>query len=54
MPGTTHLRERLVIVLVALTPEHADAVDGLVPPSDPAMVFRDPIQRIRGREQKST
>jgi limonene-1,2-epoxide hydrolase len=46
----TTLGERLAAALVALTPERADAVDGLVPLYDPAMVFRDPIQRIRGRE----
>jgi limonene-1,2-epoxide hydrolase len=46
-----HLGERLATALVALTPEHADAIDGLVPLYDPAMVFRDPIQRIRGREE---
>jgi limonene-1,2-epoxide hydrolase len=45
------LGTRLSTALIALTPEHADAVDGLAPLYDPAMVFRDPIQRIRGREE---
>lgn len=44
------LGDRLAGALVALTPDHAGAVDGLVPLYDPAMVFRDPIQTVRGRE----
>ncbi|HET9626554.1 MAG TPA: nuclear transport factor 2 family protein [Kofleriaceae bacterium] len=47
----TQLGERLRDALVALTPDNAGAVEGLAPLYDPAMVFRDPIQTIRGREE---
>jgi limonene-1,2-epoxide hydrolase len=42
------LAERLRDALVALTPEHPDAVVALRPLYSPTMVFRDPIQEIHG------
>jgi hypothetical protein len=42
------LAERLRDALVALTPDHPDAVVALRPLYSPTMVFRDPIQELRG------
>jgi limonene-1,2-epoxide hydrolase len=42
------LAQRLADVLVALTPEQPGAIERLRELYDPAMVFQDPIQKLRG------
>jgi hypothetical protein len=46
----TSLAQRLADALIALTPDHPEAIERLRDHYDPSMVFRDPIQEVHGIE----
>ncbi len=45
------LAQRLADALVAVTPDHPEAVERLRDLYDPAVVFQDPIQKIHGLDE---